>query len=145
MYGKFDTSKPKPEKAFAKEPTWNMMYCFESDDDAEEIQPQGVDLNQSFSPNATSGHIDKTPKSKAPTWNMMYCFESDEEVEPQDASADQTTASKARSVPITHRSMLETSLMSLTVLDIVDGEENKLRSLLKQPELNGDNRDKVNS
>lgn len=105
-----------------------MMHCFESDDDAEEIQPQGIDLKTPC--NANPGHIGTTPMSKEPTWNMMYCFSSDDEVEPQDASTEKTTT-----VTVKARSGKSGRVDAGDFLAVVDGEENKLRSLLEQDSL----------
>ena len=59
-----------------KEPTWNMMYCFASDD--EETESNQVAALSVL----TSGRHDiprSVVKRPEPTWNMMYCFSSDDE------------------------------------------------------------------
>ena len=59
-----------------KEPTWNMMYCFASDDEETESSQTAA------SAVLTSGRHDiprSVVKRPEPTWNMMYCFSSDDE------------------------------------------------------------------
>ena len=74
-------------KQHSKEPTWNMAYCFASDEDEDYVTQCYMDFtkteNQCSVRAAKKNYISK----KEPTRNMAYCFSSDEEDAQDDIDA----------------------------------------------------------
>ena len=76
-----------------KEPIWNMMYCFASDDEETESNQTAALSDLTLGRNDIPRSVAKWPE---PTWNMMYCFSSDDE-ETEAAATTATTNGEARS------------------------------------------------